>query len=114
MDQITLRLDESLKTELDNEAEEKGVSRSEHIRYIVESRGEIEYLREQLESRQGRIEELESQLRKRSNIEEKIEDLPEKIRGEESYTEKRRRKLDQATFPQRLKWRLTGVPVDDE
>jgi archaellum component FlaC len=121
MDQITLRLDESLKDALDEEADEKGVSRSEYIRYILESRGEVDLLRERLEAREDRIEELENQLRKRSNIEDDIEDvadsvenLPDKIRGTETYTERRQRKLDQASLGQRLRWKLTGVPVDEE
>jgi predicted RNase H-like nuclease (RuvC/YqgF family) len=77
---------------------------------------EAEYadLRQRYAAREDRVEELESQLRKRSQIEDKIEDLPDKIRGAESYTERRQRKLDRASLPQRLKWKLTGVPVEDE
>jgi len=74
-----------------------------------------------LEAREDRIEELEAQLRQRSNIEDDIEDvaetvddLPAKIRGVETYSERRRRKLDRASLTQRLKWKVTGVPVDDE
>jgi Arc/MetJ-type ribon-helix-helix transcriptional regulator len=77
-----------------------------------ELQAEVERLRDRLESREERIDELESQLRKRSNIEDKIEDLPDKIRDPDTYTERRQRKLDQATLGQRLKWRFTGVPVD--
>lgn len=79
-----------------------------------ELRAEVERLRDRLESREERIDELESQLRKRSNIEDKIEDLPDKIRDADTYTERRQRKLDQATLGQRLKWRFTGVPVDED
>lgn len=75
----------------------------------------------ELEERKERIEELESQLRKRSNIENDIEEvadtvenLPDKIRGVETYSERRQRKLDQASLAQRLRWKFTGVPVDDE
>ena len=75
----------------------------------------------ELEERKERIEELESQLRKRSNIENDIEEvadtvenLPDKIRGVETYSERRQRKLDQASLAQRLRWKITGVPVDDE
>lgn len=74
---------------------------------------EIDTLRDRLDAREQRIDELESQLRKRSNIEEKIEDLPDKIRGNETYNERRQRKLDRATPIQRLKWRITGVPIDE-
>jgi chromosome segregation ATPase len=75
----------------------------------------------ELEERKERIDELESQLRKRSNIENDIEEvadtvenLPDKIRGVETYSERRQRKLDQASLPQRLRWKLTGVPVDED
>lgn len=74
-----------------------------------------------LEAREDRIEELEDQLRKRSNIEDDIEDvaesvenLPDKVRGVETYSERRQRKLDQASLGQRLRWKFTGVPVEDE
>jgi len=74
-----------------------------------------------LEAREDRIEQLEEQLNRRSQIESEIEevaetvdDLPAKIRGTETYSEKRQRKLDQATFAQRMKWKLTGVPVEDD
>jgi predicted RNase H-like nuclease (RuvC/YqgF family) len=73
-----------------------------------------------LESREDRIEQLEEQLTRRSQIESEIEDvaetvddLPAKIRGVETYSERRQRKLDQASLAQRLKWKVTGVPVDD-
>lgn len=74
----------------------------------------------ELEERKERIEELESQLRKRSNIEDEIEgvadtveNLPDKIRGVETYSERRQRKLDQASITERVLWKVTGVPVDD-
>lgn len=105
MEQITLRLPEELKKELEEEADEHGVSRSEHIRDVLESREDTERLR-------ARIETLEEQLRERSRVEEKIEDLPDKIRGAESYTERRQRKLDEAGLFTRVRWKFTGVPVD--
>jgi len=80
----------------------------------------VDELESRLENREERIEQLEEQLRRRSNIEEEleqvsktVEDLPAKIEDTESYSERRQRLLDQASISQRLKWRLTGVPVDD-
>jgi predicted nuclease with TOPRIM domain len=75
-------------------------------------RTERESLRTRLESREDRIDELETQLAERSQIQEKIEDLPDKIRGGATYQERRQRLLDQASIAQRVKWRVTGVPVD--
>jgi predicted HicB family RNase H-like nuclease len=85
--QTTIRIDENLIEDLDAEAEEKGVSRSEYIRQILrerdeseELREEIETLRERLESREDRIQELEDQLTRRSQIEEKVEEVALEVR----------------------------------
>lgn len=78
-----------------------------------ELRTECEELHTRLDSRENRIDELEEQLAKRSQLEEKIEDLPAKIHDERSYQERRQRMLDQASLTERLKWKVTGVPVDD-
>ncbi|QAU11354.1 ribbon-helix-helix protein, CopG family (plasmid) [Halorubrum sp. BOL3-1] len=107
MEQITLRLPEDLKEELEKEAEEHSVSRSEHIRNVLESRENTDRLR-------SRIETLEEQLRERSRVEEKIEDLPDKLRDAETYIERRQRKLDRTGLAQRVKWKMTGVPVNKE
>ncbi|ERG92132.1 MAG: hypothetical protein J07HQW1_02167, partial [Haloquadratum walsbyi J07HQW1] len=64
------------------------------------------------ERKQDRIDELEEQLTERSQIEEKIENLPDRIRGDRSYQDRRQRKLDEGSVTQRLVWKLTGVPVD--
>lgn len=74
----------------------------------------IEELERQLSDKRERIAELEEQLARRSQLEDKIEDLPDKIRDEMSYQDRRQRMLDQATVTQRLKWRVTGVPVENE
>lgn len=67
---------------------------------------EYEDLHKKYEEREDRIETLESQ------IDEKIEDLPEKVRSVETYTERRQRLLDSASLLTRLRWKVTGVPVD--
>jgi len=121
MPRLTITIDDDQSELLDEISGEGGEyeSKSAAVRDFIQAgeerrelQEEIENLRDRLDSREDRIEELESQLRKRSNIEEKIEDLPDKIRGAETYTERRQRKLDEASITQRLKWRLTGVPVD--
>ena len=77
--QTTIRIDESLIEDVDSEAEERDVSRSEYIRQILRERHDVEELREEvdtlrdrLESREERVSELEAQLARRSNIEDKI------------------------------------------
>jgi predicted RNase H-like nuclease (RuvC/YqgF family) len=113
MEPLTIRVREKTKESLEEEAAEYDVSVSEYVRELIEKGREHDDLRERLESREKRIEELETQLTERSRVEEKIEDLPDKIRDVESYTERRQRKLDRASFAQRLRWRVTGVPVGE-
>jgi chromosome segregation ATPase len=72
----------------------------------------VEELQGRIASREDRIEQLEEQLARRSQLEEKVESLPAQIQQRESYRERRRRKLDEASLTQRLKWKLTGVPVE--
>ena len=123
MPRLTITITDDQSDYLDEVAGDAGdyESKSAAIREFIEAAGtrdelhtEIERLRDRLDDREDRIEDLESQLRKRSNIEDKIEDLPDKIRDAETYTERRQRKLDQATLPKRVVWKFTGVPVDDE
>lgn len=99
--------------------DEEFSSKSDAIRCLLERGREADELKDRLETRENRIEQLEDQLARRSNIEddleevaETVEDLPAKIRGTESYSERRQRKLDQASLSQRIKWRFTGVPVE--
>jgi predicted DNA binding CopG/RHH family protein len=88
---ITFRIDGDLLDEIDEEAAEEGVSRSEYIRQILHNRREsdilgeeVDTLEERLEAREERIRELEQQLARRSQLESKIEDLPDKISDIES------------------------------
>jgi metal-responsive CopG/Arc/MetJ family transcriptional regulator len=88
---ITFRIDGDLLDEIDEEAEEEGVSRSEYIRQILRNRHqsdvlgeEVDTLEERLEAREERIETLEQQLARRSELEERIRDLPDKLRDVEA------------------------------
>lgn len=85
--QTTIRIDESLIEDLDSEAEERDVSRSEYIRQILRERHDVEELREEvdtlwdrLESREERIEQLEEQLARRSQMEERVEEVALEVR----------------------------------
>lgn len=111
--QVAVRIPIRQKAELEREAAERGVSRSEYIRSILDERHQVAELEERLDTRQNRIDELETQLTERSRVEAKIEELPDKIRNEMTYQERRQRMLDQASLTQRLRWKVTGVPVDD-
>lgn len=75
MEQVTVRVPLRQKAELEREAAERGVTRSEHIRDVLDRREEVDRLRERLERREARIDDLEEQLRRRSEVEEKIDAL---------------------------------------
>jgi uncharacterized protein YlxW (UPF0749 family) len=86
---VTIRLREELIDALDEEADEKDVSRSEYIREILHSRHEVDELQEQvetlnerLESREERVSQLETQLARRSQMEDKIEEVALEVREE--------------------------------
>lgn len=64
-----------MKAELEREADERGVSRSEYIRSILADRHEADRLQTRLDTREERIDELERQLARRSDVEEKIDTL---------------------------------------
>lgn len=114
MEQITVRLPSDLLDGLDEEAEENGVSRSEYIRDVLRTREHTAELRDRIQQKEARIDQLEEQLARRSQLEEKIEGLPDKLRqSQPSYQERRQRLLDEASLATRLKWRVTGVPVDE-
>ena len=110
---------------------EEADSRSEAVRVVIDERNQlaedlaelrtryaargerVEDLKERLEKRDERVDALEEQLRERSRVEDKSDDLPDQLRrGMASYEARRRRLLDEASLAQRLKWRVTGVPVD--
>jgi predicted RNase H-like nuclease (RuvC/YqgF family) len=124
MEKVTVSLEERHLYEL--RAQERlgnAGSRSGALRQILDEYGELrteyseleaecEELRRRCDAREERIEELEDQLRSRSDVEEKIEALPDKIRERGTYQERRQRLLDEASLAQRVKWKVTGVPVD--
>ena len=112
--QVAVRLELRRKAQLEREAAELGVSRSEYIRDILGDRHRADQLADQLEQKKDRIQTLEEQLERRHDLKNEIQELPDKIRGEPSYSERRQRKLDQASIGQRLKWKVTGVPVSTD
>lgn len=119
---ISCSITEELDEHIDELVADEGFdSKSDAIRYLLERGREADELKNRLDDREDRIEQLEDQLARRSNIEneiedvaETVEDLPAKIHGTESYSERRQRKLDNASISQRLKWKITGVPVETD
>lgn len=112
MEPITIRIHTDTKQSLEDEAAEYNISVSEYVRRLIEKGREYDKLQDRLDAREDRINELETQLSRRSQIEEKVEALPDQIRDVSSYAERRQRLLDQATLTQRMKWKITGVPIE--
>lgn len=82
MKNLTVRVPESLIQDLDEEAEEEEMTRSEYVREILQERHgteelqtKVETLQDRVESREARIDTLEQQLSRRSEIEEKVDTL---------------------------------------
>ena len=97
MQQITLRIREDTLEALDEEAEERGVSRSEHIRDILDSRDDVEDLRT----------EVERLRREKRQILEQREEATELVRYVEDELERRERR-DTAPVWTRARWWLLG------
>jgi len=126
MKKVSVSLEPSHVDALDERQDEDGVdSRSAALRDILDEyedlrtkyegvRTECEELRTRLENREQRIDDLEEQLARRSQIEEKVDVLAKRVEDSQlTYAERRQRMIDEASLAQRLRWKVTGVPVDD-
>jgi len=127
MEQITVRVTESTLEELEAEADEHDVTRSEHIRQIIDDRNDpgadVERLREEAadyeaecERLRDRVAELERDVDRVQNekrlILEDREEKQELVRYVESERTEQQR-WRQASLATRMKWRITGMPPDD-
>lgn len=77
--QVAVRIPLRQKAELEREAADRGVSRSEYIRSILSDRHRADKLEKQLDTREARVEELEEQLSRRSQVEEKVDVLAKRV-----------------------------------
>jgi uncharacterized coiled-coil protein SlyX len=78
--QVAVRIPLRQKAELEFEAAERDVSRSEYIRGILGQRHRVGELEERLATREDRIDELEEQLARRSQVEEKVDVLANRVK----------------------------------
>jgi chromosome segregation ATPase len=126
MKKVSVSLEHDHVARLDDLQEEGDVSsRSAALRQILdeyerlrteyeELHTECEELRTRLDAREDRIDQLEEQLGRRSQIEEKVDVLAKRVEESQlTYAEKRQRMIDRASIAERLRWRVTGVPVDE-
>jgi chromosome segregation ATPase len=126
MKKVSVSLEPAHVDRLDERQEAgEATSRSAALRQILdeydrlrteyeELRTECEELQNRLEAREDRVDALEEQLARRSQIEEKVDVLAKRVEESQlTYAEKRQRMIDRASLAERLRWRVTGVPVDE-
>lgn len=63
MEQITVRLDPEVIAELDREAEDRGESRAEYVRHLIDSRHKVDELQTKVEKLQTEVDRLHPVLR---------------------------------------------------
>lgn len=126
MEQITLRIQEDTLESLEDEAAEHGISRSEHVRDVLESRNEhgantgeheantdelreeIHELEQELERREALLEDLRSQLKVANSKDERVDELAKYAEHERTQSQRWR----EAGLGTRMKWKLFGMPED--
>lgn len=121
MAQITLRLSDEFLSELESEADEHDVSRSEHIRDTLASRHEhgentdesqrvrAEY-EAQINDLETKVERLNRERRQLLELRDENQSLVAAREREVSMDERWRR----ASMLTRWRWRVTGMPDDEE
>ena len=110
MKQITLRLPEDVVDRLDEEADDRGVSRSEHIRDQLERAELMDRLEAELERERARADDLRRQLAEANRRDEDVSELVRARERERDLQERRAR----ASLVERVRWFVTGMPADDE
>ena len=112
MDPITLRLPTETLEEVDDEAEDRGLSRAEYLREVVENRNEHV---EKLSDYESELEELRTEVgrlhRERRQILEQREEHNELVAAVQSDQTLSERKA-KAGVGTRLKWWMFGMDGD--
>lgn len=111
MEQITVRIPEHTLEELEHEAEAEGgvASRSEYIRQIIQERNDDEKAAE-LEHLRTQVERLQTEKQLILQEREEKSELVAYVEAERSAEQRWR----QAGLGTKLKWRVFGMPEDDE
>lgn len=116
MQQITVRLDEDTIESLEDEANERGESRSEYLRDVIASRHEVDELRTEVENMRGeheqevkqlqaKVDDLQRQLMSANQRIDDVNELKEYIESEKSLSERKAK----AGVLTRAKWWFTGM-----
>lgn len=120
MQPTTIRLPDEVLTEVDDEAKDRGLSRSDYIRELIENRHDYARLQDdyedQLRDYEETIERLQNEKRLILEQREEHTDLVEYVEEERSMQrrrEDREQRRAEAGVLTRAKWWLTGMPEDD-
>lgn len=114
--QVAVRIPLRQKAELEHEADERGVSRSEYIRSVLDDRHRADRLAADLERKEQRVATLEEQLNRRSQVEEKVDVLATRVEDQQEQQARQRAREDAlASAPpwRRFKWWATGTDPAD-
>lgn len=109
MAQITLRLDDDLLAELDREADERGVSRSEYVRDTLDSRNRADELEARVEDLRRQLQQANAGERDVDEIVTYVEEERELRRRREQRIQRREERRDAPAW-RRAKWWLFGRP----
>lgn len=116
MEQITLRLSQETIDDVEDEAEEADVTRSEHLRDVIESRHEhaedVERLQEEVDELRTEVERLRNE--KRALVDDRQE-RQELVAFAEQERDLRQLEREKQAAPiwTRAKWWAFGRDVDD-
>lgn len=121
MASLTIRADDDLLDSLEDEAEERGVSRAQHVREILRDRhgdaDRVAALERKLDECKARADELETECErvrreKRQLLDQREEhqELVAAVQREQSLAERRAR----AGLWTKLKWSIRGMPDDPD
>ena len=113
MKPTSIRLPDETLADVDEEAEERGLSRAEYLRVIVENRHESDRIRDEYEAKLNelRTETERLQRERRQILEQRQEhgELVTVVERQQSLQEQRA----QASIFKRMKWSITGMPSED-
>lgn len=121
MKAITIRLEESTLESLDDEADEHGRTRSEHVREVVRARDEHDRIRDEYEAKlaeyEERIEDLEREnerlRREKRLILEQREENTELVTAVKEERSLAKRKAEAGLWT-KTKWALFGMESDGD
>lgn len=110
MEQITVRLEADVIAEVDEEAEDRGESRAEYVRHVIDSRHEVEDLRSEVDELQTEVDRLQRELQAANRRVDEHQELVRYVEDERT-AEQRRRKAGLFT---RSRWFLFGQPDEGD